>query len=383
MSSPKILRAIHRIFELIRSPNSNNYGEEGIAHLKSKGKLGKGDDDSTTAGATDSDGTNKKTNKLSIATIEEEEDFNDDSPNRELNSGERVFEKPFSVFDSIKEESELSEKEFEERLNGKFMWWRKTHASLFRIRNVGYSQTGEKIPSQGALYDCIGLDVVQPKKLMLKTVIEEQSERMANISISDDFNEEWGVPEILIINCLIPLQCGSMWSSHPKDDCGVNAVAYFRLSEEAKRLLNGPQNGSPGLNVYRDMLKQGRSDRQRIPMKMIAQCENMDDLNVPGMLKRYNGKPVLVTDSSFFITKNLPHMLEISFDVRQWAYMMRSQIGLIQKLFKDSRVNFGYLVEGRGEEYLPEQILACFTCCYCNTNDDSIKEVEGKNTEYK
>ena len=77
----------------------------------------------------------------------------------------------------------------------------------------------------------------------------------------------------------------------------------------------------------------------------------------PNYLK--SGKPVLVTASCKFITTHSPRIIELDYDVREWAYAMRVNLGTLFSKGKQSYTEFGWLVEGRSDDELPEQILCC------------------------
>ena len=181
-----------------------------------------------------------------------------------------------------------------------------------------------------------------------------------NPPISSDFDPSWGVPDILVMTCLVPFEVGpALWGKHPEDDYGATVVVYFQLNEESKRKL---KSGKPchALKLFQDFILQGKSDKSGIPLKMIAHCSNIDDLDLPGMVKGYNAKPVLVTGSASFGTKKMPEVLEIEFDMRIWAYLCRSQLpNILQKYVPKAKMCYGWLCEGRGDERLPEQMLGC------------------------
>jgi len=83
-------------------------------------------------------------------------------------------------------------------------------------------------------------------------------------------------------------------------------------------------------------------------------------MSLPSVVTQFNAKPVLVTKSCTMQKRGMPEVLELSFDVRQWAYVARQSLVGYRGLLKQAVVHIGYLVEGKAEDELPEQILAHF-----------------------
>ena len=95
----------------------------------------------------------------------------------------------------------------------------------------------------------------------------------------------------------------------------------------------------------------------------MAQASNIKELSVPDMVRKYNGKPVLVTGSSDYIPPGenpfWPRLMEIDFDVRKWSYMVKSMMGTMMKIIKQCKSETGFLIEGKNDDELPECIVAC------------------------
>merc|ERR1712232_66709 len=81
---------------------------------------------------------------------------------------------------------------------------------------------------------------------------------------------------------------------------------------------------------------------------------------VPPSFHGFNNKPVLITKSATVLTNRLPEVIEIDYDVRGWVYSARSALANYHHRAKEAELEIGYLVEGRSDDELPEQILGCF-----------------------
>merc|ERR1712194_425668 len=189
-----------------------------------------------------------------------------------------------------------------------------------------------------------------------------------------------GVPEILIMRCQSIYQSGGMWGAHPSEDLGFSIITYHIISDSALRSLNSPDGTTAkSLALFRRFVEGGKSERNGTSLKKIGVCTNIDDLGLPGFIKGFNGKPVLVTasckvikDQSFY-----PRVLECEYDMRQWSYTCRTALsGYVFSRTPRAKMNVGWVIEGKQDEELPEQML----CCAAADNIDvfNLPYVEGR-----
>ncbi len=258
-----------------------------------------------------------------------------------------------------------------------FDTWRKdqrmvVEGSRFKVRNANYKKTGEKIASAPPLFEFIGADFAQAEEFRINHVAERFQPAFP---AKKGWKPEWGVPESLIINGEVPYQSGSLWGAHPKDDLGYALLSYHQLSDASIKLLQGGKS-SPALELLKQFIANGKSEKNGTAFKKIGQLRNVDAVGLPSFLKSYNGKPILVTGSCKIYTENMPRVLEIHYDCRCWAYAMRSALPTIAQKLPISEVEFGYLIEGKTEDELPEQLLACYGAK--NLVCESFKKAKGR-----
>ncbi|CAD7936372.1 unnamed protein product [Amoebophrya sp. A120] len=269
-------------------------------------------------------------------TLSRQMSWSSQSPGRAFPPGAEI---PwFSVFDSLPKELNME-----------------TSATRFKVRNVGYKQSGEKIFSKPALYDLIGGDVVQAKNGRIHEIVSNWDCKFPRKA---GYKEEWGIPEILVEHGEVPFKSGGLFSSHPVDDLGFNLVGYFILSDEAIRLLS-TGTWTPQLRLWKRIVDQGRSEKKGLALKKIVQVRNVAEMNVPNLFKSYNGKPVLLSYSARFNRVHAPRILEIDYDVRTWGYALRTAIPTVLGKLPAAQTEYALLVEGKDDDELPEQILCC------------------------
>ncbi|CAK9079760.1 Hypothetical protein (Fragment) [Durusdinium trenchii] len=156
------------------------------------------------------------------------------------------------------------------------------------------------------------------------------------------WEQSWKVPRVLVFNCQVPYTAGKIFGSYPDEDGGFSILNYFVLSRE-----------------------------------VVGRVEDLDKHEVPESFKRFNNKPVLLTRSATVYKKRLPEMLEIDFDVRNWNYPTRAAMVSYHHRAREAEVEIGYLLEGKADDELPEQILGCFTETRLQDSDIRLPGTDG------
>jgi len=246
-----------------------------------------------------------------------------------------------------------------EKLAKTKLFWKDMPAQEFNVRAAGYGTTHKnKESSDSALYNCVGVDVLKGG-MELGNIFQHQKMKSSNWwreAGEGDWDKSWGVPRVLVVNCLLPIHSPMGFAKKPP---GVALVAYFRLSQACrKELASGQVNAQ--MKLWQRLVKDGKSTREDLSFKAIGQLPEKSLSELPGPLQGYNGKPVLVTGSAAFIKDMLPEILEVDVDFGQWAFLARQTLYSYQNVLADHEFHMGYLVEGRAAEELPERMLACF-----------------------
>lgn len=238
-------------------------------------------------------------------------------------------------------------------------FWSAGDATQFHVRDSGYADTRQKVPSQFALYEVAGADAVRSTQKISGILgkLPAGSGLPAPPSPSAPaWDARWGVPRVLVVHAQMPHRSGTPWSHHPADDEGFSLVSYHVLSAEASHQLAAGQD-TPALRLWRRFVEAGEST-QELAFKAIGIVENLDALRVPSIIEKFNAKPALITKSARVLVHSLPEVLEIEFDVRQWAFLARQSLVSLRSLAAKAVIQVGYLIEGKSDVELPEQILA-------------------------
>ena len=80
---------------------------------------------------------------------------------------------------------------------------------------------------------------------------------------------------------------------------------------------------------------------------------------VPSAFSKYNGKPVLVTGSGGFSRSECGGVMEVSVNMRSWAYPARRALYSNWDRLHLYRLHVGVCIEGRSDAELAERLLGC------------------------
>lgn len=198
-------------------------------------------------------------------------------------------------------------------------YWSRGDAHDFVVRAVGYGSSKEKIPSAPSLYECLGVDLLRRSDGLVEDLIDHVKVREL-LSLSGipwgkgDWSESVGIPRLIILNAKCPYLAPSVWGATVSDP-GFSLVSYFALPP------SNFDDKSPGLELFKKLLKEGISSRDGVALKLIGRIDNIEELGLPELVSAYNGKPVLLTKSCKINSSE--EFVEISFDVRMWNFLSR------------------------------------------------------------
>lgn len=101
---------------------------------------------------------------------------------------------------------------------------------------------------------------------------------------------------------------------------------------------------------------------------VVPNAHNLKEIGMPGWISNYNGKPFLIKRPG--VTGFIHHHPELScleFDIslHPFPYLAKQGICFMKdSYFKKVLVTFGFVIEGKSEDELPECILGCMQLCY-------------------
>lgn len=238
--------------------------------------------------------------------------------------------------------------------------WLNILGSTFNVRKPpNYSETRAKTASSDALFEVYAIDVykTEQKVAHFGRLVDMQD---------DPEREELGVPTNFIINWMVPNYAPtnplSLWSAKKEDGEGFSMVFYARMTDRTKAELRKPEDKqASAVKLLKNFILSDPSSDLRKRFKIIARIMNSDDVEfnfvTRKLLNTYNAQPFLArTTTTFFRTDKY---FEIDVDTHRFGYPAKSGLVGVKEKVGQIIFDFGFVIEGHGDEEQPEQILMC------------------------
>lgn len=198
-------------------------------------------------------------------------------------------------------------------------------------------------------------------------------------------------PRFLIISFLLPTSTPKIGKA-TNNEKGYIVTGYYKLRNETEDILNiitNPlyQHDEHIKQLQLDQLfvtntQQAYNQKQTVNavklwekwcttaphdpemqkrLKFIPNGENLQQLGVPSWITKYNCKPMLIKRpgiTNFVFHNAALDKMEIDINMHPLPFVFKQAMShLNQRYFQDLRMSFGFLIEGRGEDELPEVLL--------------------------
>lgn len=183
------------------------------------------------------------------------------------------------------------------------------------------------------------------------------------------------VPEFFILNIMIPDYAPALLGS-ATDGNGYTMVFHFRLCAEARALVAQRAEKDPSVGVLSRFLgacarggpQSGSTDPQFDRPKAIFRHNNWKKLDLGfahrKLAEAFNAKPFLTRpEHNVYITHG-GACLEVDIDVHRFKYFQRRCAQSFRDLFQKSVFDLGLVIEGRGDQEMPERMLAAVRIAY-------------------
>jgi len=294
--------------------------------------------------------------------------------------------KPLFNVEDEEEKSEEDSEEYElpgineiEDLDGKHVgYWlpNLSNGKMFQVRTgPDYSSNKLKTNSDAFFYDVVATDVIEiPRKLhnigrfidlnkiapssKLKTD-ESPAGEGSQVDV-DPFTPLPFEEKMFILNFLIPGYGpgNPLWGKAQKDGEGYALVIYYKMNDYGKKqMANLESNAAKLLHRF---LTCGRGDTLVDQLKAIPQLLNAHEQEFNPVFRKivtgYNAKPFMTgpTCHSFMRTNTY---VEVDVDVHKYCYLARKACSGFLPDLGNMLVTLGVLLEGRGDEEQPEQMM--------------------------
>lgn len=174
------------------------------------------------------------------------------------------------------------------------------------------------------------------------------------------------IPDVLIVHFTLPYESPSMFNP-TTDGPGGECIYYLRPSTRFLEEISGKvQPTTPATQLFHKWCTLCEQDaKMRGRFKCMALVRDMERHNF-GLLKTYNGKPVLITDSG--VAQGGYHgnvrYLELTVNVHAWAYMAKKGFVSLMPKFPHMQLEVGFTIEALDDSEMPECMLGSTLLSY-------------------
>ena len=265
--------------------------------------------------------------------------------------------------------------------NEVFGGWRAPPGDTLMIRSQGYSTTKKKIPSPGELYECVACDIFEAP-----TTYPDMSPRvkLPEIKFEDSGPKTWRCPDLFVISIALPTDPPKLGRSS-SDGGGYTVTMYYAMKQETREILkrvtaedydpsteeiDDPQKSQiNAVKLLEEWIRRAPDDPKWFSrFKVVPNAHNLKEIGMPGWISKYNGKPFLIKRPGVtgFI-HNHPELSCFEFDItlHPFPYLAKQGICFMKdSYFKKVLVTFGFVIEGKTDDELPECLIGCMQLCY-------------------
>lgn len=262
-----------------------------------------------------------------------------------------------------------------------FAGWRCPSAEVLQVRGLGYATLKKKQPSPGELYNCTQVEVFEsPSRYpdMAPRV------HLPKVEFKDDGPKTWRTPDIFVVSIALPTDPPKLGRSS-SDGGGYTVTMYFTMKQETRDILRrvtaegyDPSKENPddpsrskvnAVRLLEEWIRRAPNDPSWFSrFKCVPNAHNLKEIGMPGWISNYNGKPFLIKRPG--VTGFIHHHPELScleFDIslHPFPYLAKQGICFMKdSYFKKVLVTFGFVIEGKTDDELPECVLGCMQLCY-------------------
>lgn len=274
-----------------------------------------------------------------------------------------------------------------------FAGWRYANPHMMKIRSHNYKKDKIKVPSPGDLYECVCLDIFESRNRMPDMASRV---KLPKCEWNDNSPKTWNAPDIFVVSISIPTDPPSLYNSSD-DGGGYTVTAYFKMRPETRELLkkvtadgyNPKSDLGEGVDINKTKINAVRlldewcrraptDDAFCARFKVLPNAQNLKEIGLPAWISKYNGKPFLIKrpgQTGFIYRHPDKSCVEFDISLHPFPYLAKQGINFMKDTyFKKILVTFGFLIEGRAEDELPECLIGLMQLCY----PDPVHALQGE-----
>jgi hypothetical protein len=262
------------------------------------------------------------------------------------------------------------------------------------VRSHGYLSTKKKIPSPGELYQLVTIDIFESPRRYPDMAPRVQ---LPKVHFDDgDKPKTWHSPDIFIVSFALPTDPPKMTGAAESDGGGYTVTMYFKMHDDTREILRritcedyDPSQEPPVKDVQKSKVNAVRLFEEwcrRAPtdpkfqsrFKLVPHAHNLKEIGMPGWISKYNGKPLLIKrpgQTGFLLPHPELSCIEFDISLHVFPFVAKKAICYMKEnFFRKVLVTFGFVIEGRADDELPECVIGLMQLCY----PDPIHAIQAK-----
>jgi len=272
-----------------------------------------------------------------------------------------------------------------------FAGWRVANPETMAVRSHGYLSTKKKTPSPGELYKCAHVDVFEGR-----TRFPDMASRVVlpEVEFKEEGPKTWNSPDIFVVSIAIPTDPPKLYSSS-ENGGGYTVTMYFTMHHDTRDILKRvTADGYDPASETCDDIQKSKVNAVRLleewcrraptddafaaRFKVLPNAQNLKEIGLPSWISKYNGKPFLIKrpgQTGFIYRHPDKSCFEFDISLHPFPYLAKQGICFMKDTyFKKVLVTFGFLIEGRSDDELPECLIGLTQLCY----PDPVHAIQGE-----
>lgn len=262
--------------------------------------------------------------------------------------------------------------------------WCTPSGNTLAVRSHGYLSTNMKVPSPGELYDCSHVDIFESPR--------RHPDMAARVTLpkvqfqGDDAGPKtWHAPDVFIVSVALPTDTPSLRGGG-QDGGGYTITMYFTMQQETRDILRRVTADSydilhepiptdiqkskvNAVKLFEEWCRRAPTDPAfQSRFKLIPNAQNLKEIGMPSWIAKYNGKPVLIKrpgQTGFLFSHPELSCMEFDISLHPFPYLAKQAICYMKEnFFEKVVVTFGFCIEGRSDDELPECVIGLMQLCY-------------------
>jgi hypothetical protein len=199
-----------------------------------------------------------------------------------------------------------------------------------------------------------------------------------------DSPKTWRSPDIFVVSVSLPTDPPKMTKA-TDDGGGYTVTIYMVMRQTTREILKrvtadgyDPASEKPediqksqvnAVKLFEEWCRRAPNDPKFMSrFKLVPNAQNLKEIGMPAWISKYNGKPVLIKrpgQTGFLYPHPELSCIEFDISLHPFPYLAKQAICYMKEnFFKKVLVTFGFVIEGRADDELPECLIGLMQLCY-------------------